>query len=287
MRRNKWQNKNNALGIPQGWVGCPPMATGFVDDRFFVFKTPLKPELNTKVPQPDRFNSESIFQQLQQMNDSKIGLWIDLTNTDRYYDATHIRKLGIQYEKLSCEGHGRPPSRYVIYEFCNLVQYFFRRNYRDYVAVHCTHGFNRTGFLICCYLIRCRKFSAAEAVEEFAKHRRPGIYRQSYINELFMMTEPRLPPIKVSEPQWLCQSPNDSSSERRAMNTNEASTSSSRDNQNPKVNPLAVSAGETSTSATATANKKEEVESGITNDTDNDSKNTRSLYTYAPPHNMH
>lgn len=54
--------------IPDGWQGCPPMGTGFVDDRFFVFKTPLKPDLNSKVPQPDRFSIENIFQRVQQMN---------------------------------------------------------------------------------------------------------------------------------------------------------------------------------------------------------------------------
>ena len=62
----KWKGGRNA--IPDGWEGCPSMATGFIDDRFFVFKTPFRPELNGKLPEAERFPMDSIFERLQQMN---------------------------------------------------------------------------------------------------------------------------------------------------------------------------------------------------------------------------
>lgn len=53
------------------------------------------------------------------------------------------------------------------------------------IGVHCTHGFNRTGFLICAYLIDRFDFSPEAAVAEFARVRPPGIYKQDYLRELF------------------------------------------------------------------------------------------------------
>jgi len=60
------RNRNNL--IPEGWQGCPSMGTGFVDERFFVFKTPLKSELNNRVPVAERFSVENIFERVYQMN---------------------------------------------------------------------------------------------------------------------------------------------------------------------------------------------------------------------------
>ena len=62
---------------------------------------------------------------------------------------------------------------------------FFRNNPSLTIGVHCTHGFNRTGFLICSYLIEKLNFSVDGAVECFSKNRPPGIYRQNIVNELY------------------------------------------------------------------------------------------------------
>lgn len=130
-------------------------------------------------------------------------MWIDLTNTSRYYDASTVYNYGIEYMKLNCEGHGRPPTNRDVRRFCDTVHQFFRYNHREYIAVHCTHGFNRTGYLICSYLIRYRRYTAEEAVMEFAKHREPGIYRQNYVNCLYTMSMPYKNPINVTQPNWL------------------------------------------------------------------------------------
>lgn len=55
----------------------------------------------------------------------------------------------------------------------------------DIVGVHCTHGFNRTGFLIAAYLVEKYDYDIAAAIQTFASARPPGIYKQDYINELF------------------------------------------------------------------------------------------------------
>ncbi|KAI2644296.1 mRNA-capping enzyme [Labeo rohita] len=52
-------------------------------------------------------------------------------------------------------------------------------------GVHCTHGFNRTGFLICAYLVEKMDWSIEAAVAAFAQARPPGIYKADYLKELF------------------------------------------------------------------------------------------------------
>ncbi|XP_041043142.1 mRNA-capping enzyme isoform X8 [Carcharodon carcharias] len=52
-------------------------------------------------------------------------------------------------------------------------------------GVHCTHGFNRTGFLICAYLVEKMDWSIEAAVATFAQARPPGIYKGEYLQDLF------------------------------------------------------------------------------------------------------
>lgn len=53
---------------------------------------------------------------------------------------------------------------------------------RGFVLVHCTHGLNRTGLMICGYLLHKRIMSSAsEAIQMFSKRRSPGIQNPLYI----------------------------------------------------------------------------------------------------------
>jgi mRNA-capping enzyme len=46
-----------------------------------------------------------------------------------------------------------------------------------HTGVHCTHGFNRTGFVICSYLVEDCDMSIELAISVFAAARPPGIYK--------------------------------------------------------------------------------------------------------------
>lgn len=52
------------------------------------------------------------------------------------------------------------------------------------MAVHCTHGFNRTGFLIAAYLASAMDWAIDAAIYSFAQMRPNGIYKQLYLDEL-------------------------------------------------------------------------------------------------------
>jgi len=57
------------------------------------------------------------------------------------------------------------------------------------VVVHCTHGFNRTGYLIVCYLVDEEGLSIKEALKLFSEARPHGMYKQEYLDELTMFYE--------------------------------------------------------------------------------------------------
>lgn len=57
---------------------------------------------------------------------------------------------------------------------------------RPLVGVHCHYGYNRTGFLIVCYLIERLGFGVQDAIDEFNKCRPPGIRHEHFIDTLFV-----------------------------------------------------------------------------------------------------
>jgi len=55
----------------------------------------------------------------------------------------------------------------------NLLNYFSftYNNHNLFLGVHCTHGFNRTGFMIATYLIETLDFDVTSALAQFAAAR--------------------------------------------------------------------------------------------------------------------
>ncbi|KAI2713478.1 hypothetical protein CBS147332_5218 [Penicillium roqueforti] len=56
---------------------------------------------------------------------------------------------------------------------------------RPVVGVHCHYGYNRTGFMIACYLIEHLGFGVQDAIDEFNRCRPPGIRHGHFIDTLF------------------------------------------------------------------------------------------------------
>uniref|UniRef100_A0A672JXN1 mRNA-capping enzyme n=1 Tax=Sinocyclocheilus grahami TaxID=75366 RepID=A0A672JXN1_SINGR len=96
-----------------------------------------------------------------------------------------IEKEGIKYVKLSCKGHGECPTAEATEMFIRLCEHFIEKTPTELIGVHCTHGFNRTGFLVCAYLVEKMDWSIEASVAAFAQARPPGIYKADYLKELF------------------------------------------------------------------------------------------------------
>ncbi|XP_031333829.1 RNA/RNP complex-1-interacting phosphatase [Photinus pyralis] len=118
----------------------------------------------------------------------KLQLVIDLTFTDRYYNATEFSDYGIQHVKIKCPGGGqRIPPFSIIKRFNNAITEFLRSNSVNedtLIGVHCTHGLNRTGYFICRYLVEQCKWTPEQSVKAFEIARGHKIEREVYIREI-------------------------------------------------------------------------------------------------------
>ncbi|XP_013107961.1 mRNA-capping enzyme [Stomoxys calcitrans] len=178
-------NGNRGPGpIPNRWLHCPRKSEGIIVGKFIAFKTPLSAAFDDQMPDDCLFYPEMIFGYCKSIK-LKLGLWIDLTNTKRFYDSAVVKSKDTQYVKLQCRGHGETPSPEQTQSFIEIVDNFINERPSDLIGVHCTHGFNRTGFLIASYLVERFDFSVEAALATFAKFRPPGIYKADYIRELY------------------------------------------------------------------------------------------------------
>uniref|UniRef100_A0A8C0S6W2 mRNA-capping enzyme n=7 Tax=Canidae TaxID=9608 RepID=A0A8C0S6W2_CANLF len=169
--------------IPPRWLNCPRRGQP-VAGRFLPLKTMLGPRYDSQVAEENRFHPSMLSNYLKSLK-VKMGLLVDLTNTSRFYDRNDIEKEGIKYIKLQCKGHGECPTTENTETFIRLCERFNERNPPELIGVHCTHGFNRTGFLICAFLVEKMDWSIEAAVATFAQARPPGIYKGDYLKELF------------------------------------------------------------------------------------------------------
>ncbi|KAK9890515.1 hypothetical protein WA026_010591 [Henosepilachna vigintioctopunctata] len=228
--------RSNPGPVPDRWMYCPRKASELIVQKFMAFKTPLSANFDSQVPPECRFPPKMLFD-LCKSKKVKFGLWIDLTNTTRFYDKEEVEAEGCKYIKLQCRGHGECPSKDQTSVFIELVNDFIIRNPLEAIAVHCTHGFNRTGFLIVSYLVTKYDCSLEQALTMFAKARPPGIYKGDYIEELYSRYDDvdDVPPAPY-RPDW---ESDDSTSELNGSNdhlSNMASTSSGKSNNKRQNN---------------------------------------------------
>lgn len=187
--------------IPDRWLGCPPYGE-LVDDTFLPMKTLLSDDI--PLPPDFKFTPDIFMKQARELK-LNIGLVINLTFSQRYYNGNDFAEdHNIQYKQITCRGHNEAPQPKERAEFIQTCSSFLAKNPKKVIAVHCTHGFNRTGFMICSFLCSERDWAIDAAVSMFATKRPPGIYKQHYINELFELFGDSDDPIieAPSKPEW-------------------------------------------------------------------------------------
>jgi protein-tyrosine phosphatase len=122
---------------------------------------------------------------------------IDISYENPVYNPTSLEKGGIHYHKHPTVSK-IPPTPDETRDFIALVDRLQneitekmeksgnKQTPRPVVGVHCHYGYNRTGFLIVCYLIERRGYSVQEAIDEFERRRSPGIRHGHFIDTLFV-----------------------------------------------------------------------------------------------------
>lgn len=170
--------------VPERWLRCPRKSTSLLINKFVAFKAPLDSRFDDQVPPAYRWSPSMLLDSLKSSK-MKLGLWIDLTRTDRFYNRKEIEDAGCTYVKIECHGHEGPPTEEQTNTFVKICTMFISKEPLSLIGVHCTHGFNRTGFLLVSFLVEHIGNSVDVSIREFAKLRPPGIYKEQYIKELF------------------------------------------------------------------------------------------------------
>ncbi|XP_006877762.1 PREDICTED: RNA/RNP complex-1-interacting phosphatase [Chrysochloris asiatica] len=177
---NKRKGKNH---IPERWKDYCPVGQRMPGTRFIAFKVPLRKSFEGNLAPEECFSPLDLFNKIQEQNE-ELGLIIDLTYTQRYYNQEDLPET-IPYLKLFTVGH-QVPDDDTIYKFKCAVNGFLRENADNdkLIGVHCTHGLNRTGYLICRYLIDVEGMRPDDAIELFNRCRGHCIERNNYIEDL-------------------------------------------------------------------------------------------------------
>ncbi|XP_057438787.1 uncharacterized protein LOC130730727 [Lotus japonicus] len=187
---------------PDGWLDCP--AQGQELGCIIPSKVPLGESFNDYVSSKKYTPKQAILQ--PRVLGRELGLVIDLTNTTRYYPVSDWTKEGIRHVKIRCKGKDSVPDEESVKMFCDEVLDFGsqRTNTKKYILVHCTHGFNRTGYMIIHFLVRTESISVTEAIKKFARARHPGIYKPDYIDALYVFYHEKKPEdlICPQTPEW-------------------------------------------------------------------------------------
>ncbi|KAE8354050.1 hypothetical protein BDV28DRAFT_93314 [Aspergillus coremiiformis] len=122
---------------------------------------------------------------------------IDISYENPVYNPASLEKGGIHYHKHPTVSK-IPPTPDETRDFIALVDRLQNeitekmeksgnsQTARPVVGVHCHYGYNRTGFLIVCYLIERCGFDVQEAIDEFERRRPPGIRHGHFIDTLFV-----------------------------------------------------------------------------------------------------
>ncbi|XP_077295589.1 RNA/RNP complex-1-interacting phosphatase [Arctopsyche grandis] len=171
--------------IPDRWLDYSNAGVLIAGTRIIAFKTPLKDETLNKIDDKYRWSIEDLINYVPDL-----GLVIDLTFTKKYYDFENFERKGIVYKKIFCEGHVIPNQK-VCQEFHDVIRDFCEipENDGKLIGVHCTHGLNRTGYLVCHFMIHTLGWPPQRAIDEFERARGHRMERGNYINSLLTFRE--------------------------------------------------------------------------------------------------
>ncbi|XP_076245262.1 uncharacterized protein LOC143185858 [Calliopsis andreniformis] len=165
--------------IPDRWLEYKPFGKVINGTKILPFKVPLKEILCNNLEEDQRFTPSILVQAFPHLK-----YVIDLTNTNRYYNEKDFSNFGVRHEKIMVRGRELPTMDVVEKFFKAMDEFTSACGEEDIVGVHCTHGVNRSGYLICRYLVQQLGWEVEECIKAFTEARGYPIEREIYINAL-------------------------------------------------------------------------------------------------------
>jgi len=159
------------------WVGFTKFHQ-FIDKVDIIpFKCPLKTEFDVHLNEDEHFHFKEVYD-FSVAQGRPITDIIDLTFTDRYYNPQEedFAEAKVVHHKFMIPGKS-VPSQELLEPVFDRMDELLKAN--KVIGVHCTHGLNRTGYLICAYMIQRLGWEPKAAIEAFETARgRPMEYQE-------------------------------------------------------------------------------------------------------------
>jgi len=193
--------KNKKRALPDRWESYLPFGKPIPGTRFLAFKVPLKHQIAVPEQDGSLFTPANMIESFQSRG-LNVGLIVDLTNTKRYYGEQVTKGLFAQnkiaYCKILVEGQVIPRYKHIGH-FQRVVSEFLAQDPDRLVGVHCTHGLNRTGYMICRFMIEKMGWKPDEAICAFDEARGHKQERHHYLHDLRKL-HPRNRGLSSAEP---------------------------------------------------------------------------------------
>lgn len=165
--------------LKKKWTGIHSFGKPLFVDKLGLslvcFKCPLDSRYDGIIEERHWLSPEKVVSHYRDVHGLQMLGVIDLTDTQRYYDPP---LLGVPHFKMNLTG-GKVPSDDYMFQFFNNVERMSQgaqetRAKNCCIGVHCTHGVNRTGYMIVRLLMRLYpSMSVDEALNIFHSHRQP------------------------------------------------------------------------------------------------------------------
>ncbi|KAK2584094.1 hypothetical protein KPH14_006537 [Odynerus spinipes] len=165
--------------VPDRWLKYKAYGKVIKGTKILPFKVPLKEGVANNLTPEQRFTATILLQAFP-----RLKCIVDLTNTERYYDKKEFTDAGVKYEKIMIPGKKVPPLNSVMKFFKAMDDFMAGAEEDDVIGVHCTHGINRSGYLICRYLIQQLGWELQDTLKAFEEARGYPIERDAYIAAL-------------------------------------------------------------------------------------------------------
>lgn len=174
------------LQPPERWVDYTNVGEVITGTRIIPFKVPLNEAFfsNNQVPETSRFTPTTLLETMQSKG-LNLGLVIDLTNTEIYYNPNDFTGQGIRYKKIRFP-RDTIPEQSILDELYDEIDGFLNSEEDSLIGVHCTHGVNRTGYIVCRYMVERLGKTATEALDAYGQARGHLVERENYKHDLMV-----------------------------------------------------------------------------------------------------
>jgi len=170
------------------WKTIKPYGKVIAGTNILPMKTPLmRPKWNENLQPDEQFNLVELIKDYRHEG-KKIGTVIDLNLSDRGYyswDITYRKNKdllrNVEYRKIKIN-YGEIPDKSVLNKVYDVLNKNFFKDHL--IAVHCTHGINRSGYAICDFLCKRFKMNPEEAVKKFSEARGYNFEKKVLVDDL-------------------------------------------------------------------------------------------------------